>query len=232
MFKNLIYNNPTLYYKMQFFKKRIKKFRKTNKFEVVSSINLNTKWNTILFCINVVPIYFVIILVALGVVVGIPFSIYLLSSKSLNTANLVTIITALGSFIGIVYVEFKKRRNLMRDRFDASVNLIIQYLIEIKRENYRFKIYKDDLSFLFMNTPSDILYVLRDIQENVSHVVKKDEKKEKYQEVLNKEILFLIVYIREFYNFSPSQLKYDVEHELIINDLIVNSSKKKKSKSI
>lgn len=163
---------------------------------------------------------------------GIPFIIYLLSSKSFNTANLVTIITALASFIGIIYVEFKKRRNLMKDRFDASVNLIIQYLIEIKRENYRFKIYKDDLSFLFMNTPSDILYVLRDIQENVSHIVKKDKNKEKYQEVLNKEILFLIVYIREFYNFSPSQLKYNVEHELIINDLIVNSSKKKKSKSI
>ena len=111
-----------------------------------------------------------------------------------------------------------------------SVSLIIQYLIEIKRGNYKCKIYKDDLSFMFMNTPSEILYILRDIQDNVKYILKEDEKKEEYKKVLNKEILFLIVYIREYYDFSPKYLKYDIEHGLIIDDLIKNSSKNKKNK--
>lgn len=77
-----------------------------------------------------------------------------------------------------------------------------------------------------MNVPNIVLFIIRDIQFNIKLLNNtKAEEKEACEKVINKEILFLIVYIRELYKIAMAELKYDVEHEGIINDLIINSSK-------
>ena len=143
-----------------------------------------------------------------------------------RTGGIVALIVGVLSVVGVIYSTNKKRNDEQHDRFDNSIYIIIQYLIELKRGNYNYKIFKDDLSYIFMNVPNNVLLILRDIQDNIKLLKNaKAEEKEVCEKVINKEILFLIVYIREVYHIANAELKYDVEHEEIINDLIVNSSK-------
>ena len=110
-----------------------------------------------------------------------------------------------------------------KDRFDTSLYIIMCYLIELKRGNYNYKIYKDDLSCVFMNVPNNVLFVLRDVQDNIKNLKNKCDNI-RFDKVIDKEILFLIIYIREFYHISDAELKDTAEHELILDNIIINSS--------
>lgn len=137
----------------------------------------------------------------------------------------VTIAISLIGLAGVIYTEEKKKRAYKREKNDESVELIVQYLIEIKRGNYDTKIYKQDLSKIFLNAPNTLLIILRDIQLNVNKMNK--ENSENIKEILNKEISFLILYIREYYNSQESNLIFVKENENMISDLIENSSEMK-----
>ena len=117
MFKYLIFNNPTLYCKMNFFKKRIKEFRKTKKFDLLTTLNID-KRNVIKdFLANLFVILSAMFLLTI-IYVGVILLILFLTDKSFNTAGLVAIIVAFIGIIGTIYVEYKKRKDLKRDRFD------------------------------------------------------------------------------------------------------------------
>lgn len=139
--------------------------------------------------------------------------------------HFVTIAISLIGLIGVIYTEEKKKKAYKREKNDESVELIVQYLIEIKRGNYKTKIYKQDLSKIFLNAPNTLLIILRDIQLNVNKMNK--ENSENIKEILNKEISFLILYIREYYNSQESNLIFVKENENMISDLIENSSEMK-----
>lgn len=142
---------------------------------------------------------------------------------SSNNTNIITFIVGTFSVFGIIYTTYKKRQEKIQDRYDTSLYIVMQYLIELRRGNSQYKIYKDDLSYIFMNLPDNILFILRDIQTNIKCQIKNGSKTSKYQDVANKEISFLIIHIREFYNISEAEIKTS-EHETIIEDIILNSS--------
>lgn len=137
----------------------------------------------------------------------------------------VTIAISLIGLVGVIYTEEKKKKLYKREKNDESVELIVQYLIEIKRGNYKTKIYKQDLSKIFLNAPNTLLIILRDIQLNVNKMDK--ENSENIKAIINKEISFLILYIREYYNSQESNLIFVKENEDMISDLIENSSEMK-----
>lgn len=148
-----------------------------------------------------------------------------------NTGGVITLIVGILSMFVAIYNTNKKRQDEEKDRYDNSLYIIMKYLIELKRGNYGYKIYKDDLSYIFMNVPNNILFVLRDIQDNIKNMKHKENNDNvRYHEVINKEILFLIVYIREFYGITNAELNNDFEHETIIEDIICNSSSTKATK--
>lgn len=226
MFINYLLRSLTLDFKIWFFKKRIRKFRKTKDFKLITKMDLNTNWNCLLVSLAMIGLM-LIILIGTGVIaLLVALIIHLVIKAPGQTSSMVGLVVGILSLIGVFYVEYKKRKNILEERTESSLYLIIQYLIELKRGNYKYKIYKNDLSFIFMNSSNNVLIVLRDIQSNVKNLLKakNEEDNQNYKNVIDKEILFLIVYIRESYNFSTPDLKYDLEHEHTIGDLIDNSS--------
>lgn len=222
-------NSFMLNFKLRYFKNKIKKFRETKDFNLILNLNIDNIFNTLLCLFAMIGLsIFVFLCVVVGVLLVVLILQLLITTSSIMT-NIVALIVAFIGFGSIIYQENKKRKNVIAEMYDESVHTIIQYLIEIKRENYDYKLHKDVLSFLFLNTPNNTLLIVRDIQDNIKNHNSSLDKdtKEKYKLVINKEILFLIVYFREYFNFTSIRLRYDLEHEKAINDIIDNSSVKK-----
>lgn len=211
------------------FTKRIKKFKKTKDSKLIIDKAFNTKGLITL----VISIYIAISIISIiiGGILSACFALLIIGSieTPTKTSGLIALIVGILGSIGVIYSANKKRRDKKDDLFDNSIYLLMQYLIEIKRENYNFKLFKDDLSFIFMNIPNKILFILRDIQDNIKEI--KNESKDimsDYKKIIDKEVLFLIIYIREYYGVTKSELKHDLEQEDVIKDIITNSSTKRK----
>ncbi len=226
MFKFSFYRNIESEIKAWSLKKRIKKFRKTKDCKLIIEKDFNTTPLSLLSCILYLAITMVAILCCVALV-GV-FVLLILGSitSPSQTSVIVALMVGFLSSAGVVYSAYKKRKDEEKDRFDNSIYLLMQYLIEIERGNYSYKIYKDDLGYMFMNIPNKVLYILRDIQDNIKEIERnKEEIKDDYEKVLHKEVLFLIIYIREYYNIAEAELKHDIEQEEVIKDIITNSSK-------
>ena len=211
--------------KVYVFKQRIKKFRKTNDYNLITEGRFDTASIKLLnFLICLLSIILTIVVVFYIAFISM-LLISLIIQQPNNTTNFVTLIVGVLGALGVVYSAYRKQKDKKKDRFDNSIYMIVQYLVEIKRGNLTYKIFKDDLSYIFMNVPNNILFILRDIQDNIKKLstLKVDEKK-KCEETINKEVLFLLVYIREFYRIVDADIKQCSEHEEVINDLIINSS--------
>lgn len=211
--------------KIYFFKRRIKIYKKTNNSNLILEKDFNTL-GILLLTIGEMILFTMLILIALAVVV---FPIVLIVVNTIESptrmSGLVAIIAAILTTGGVIYSTNKKRRDKKKDNFDVSVRILLQYLVELKRGNYNYKIFKDDLSYIFMNIPNNVLFILSDIQDNINRLngLCKEEQIV-VERVITKEILFLIIHVREYYHIAEADLKSDLEHEKVINDLIVNSS--------
>ena len=209
--------------KVWVFKRRIKKFRETKNASCILDKGFNNIWIAIL----VFLFYLILFLACIFIIVGVIYVAILLFNwlfQSSNNTNIITLIVGTFSVFGIIYTTYKKRQEKIQDRYDTSLYIVMQYLIELRRGNYQYKLYKDDLSYIFMNLPDNILFILRDIQTNIKCHIKNGSKTNKYQDVANKEISFLIIHIREYYNISEAEIK-TADHEAIIEDIILNGSK-------
>ena len=66
---------------------------------------------------------------------------------------------------------------------------------------------------------------MRDLQDNINTIRdRKCSHKNEYKNVINKEIIFPITYVREYYNIASAEIEQGLEHKEIIRDIIVNSS--------
>ena len=213
------------------FKKRIKNFRKTKNDKLIIEKNFDTLGITTLASLAWLGIILGCLLLISIALFFVALLIYWFIESPSNTGGIITLIVGALGMIGVIYNTNKKRRDEEKDRYDNSLYIIMQYLIELKRGNYTYKIFKDDLSYIFMNVPNNVLFILRDIQDNIKSMKQKENNDNvRYNEVISKEILFLIIYIREFYHIANAELKNDLEHETIIEDIIHNSSSTKPTK--
>lgn len=220
-----------LKHKMNMMIKKINKFKDDGDFEKFMKSNVfswgSTLWLFVKYAIAWI-LLFIIYISIFGTVVGIISSF---SGKDSQTGDLAVIFTGIIGFCGIVYAEIKKEKERKKDLKDNSIYIFSQYLIEIKRENYKHKIFKDDLSHMFMNLPTNVLYVLSDIQNNVKEILKNNTKSEDYKKMVEHEVVFLISYIRGRYGFVSFNRSEEEVHLNIIKEITDNSSSKKIQKT-
>lgn len=205
------------------FKRRIKIFRKTKNDKIIIDKTFDTWGLTVLVFLAWICFILIWGVVVLSLALGVALLLYWFIGAPDKTGGIVTLICSAIGVAGVIYASRTNRKDKEKDRFDTSLYIIMCYLIELKRGNYNCKIYKDDLSCVFMNVPNDVLFVLRDVQDNIKNLKNKCDNI-RFDKVIDKEILFLIIYIREFYHISDAELKDTAEHELILDNIIINSS--------
>ena len=139
-----------------------------------------------------------------------------------QTISLVTLLGSILALVGVVFSLYMNNKIYIEQKKDDAVYIMIHYLISIYKGKYKARINNANLNYIFMNIKNDMLEVLRDIQDNVKKICncKDDADKEKYEKVLKKEILFLIIYTREYYNLSEANISFDYKHGEIIHDFI------------
>ena len=217
-----ILNALCLKIKAWIFKKRISKYRETGNSKLITDINFSTFGTKLLvfllWCIIIFGLF--IILFAMTVLCTI-FILWVFKQEK-EATNVTALVVGILSIIGVIYAANRKRKDENRDRFDTAIYIILQFLIEAKRGNFNYKIYKEDLSHIFMNVPNTILFILRDIQNNIQKTdcLKESNEKDLLDKVINKEILFLITFIRDSYRITEVELEKNISHESIIDDLI------------
>ena len=107
--------------------------------------------------IGLILLFFTLIV---SIVYGFLLLINLLIDSENQSSNLTAIIVSIVGILGVMYSSSKARADKEQDRSDNSLFIILQYLIELKNKNYTFKIYREDLSYIFMNVSNDVLFIL------------------------------------------------------------------------
>ena len=221
------FNENILNTKINRFVKVLKNYHKTKDFNLIINFKLYTNWNAF------VDTFFFIILAFIGVgslfAVGV---IIMIAVTEQIMASIATVLVGGLAFGASMYTARKNRKDLIKNRFDEAVFIIIKYLVEIYRDNYKFKFYKEDLSYLFINIPTKLLIILNSIQDNVRVMQESEEKlKNSYKKIIKIEIRFYIVILRDFYNLSEDNINYDFMHSQIVGNMIELSNNLKTIKN-
>lgn len=219
-------NNVLLNMKYKAFLNKINKLKKTKNFDLLAKDNCLSIKNSILsFCVAFLYTIFV------GVwVLALPAVIVFVCLYNPNqTTTFSALVVGILAFCGNIVTVYLTKKTSKKERYDNSIFIIMEYLIKLYQGKYSSAIKREDLCYIFMNVPKNILELLREIQGNVKLVTSQDQNKNLYLQILKKEIIFLIVYIREYYNLSEVDLNCDVNHERIIDSLISSANKTNKA---